>query len=166
MTTASGWGKELASVEELVNRLTEDRAEIFRYAYIPQALAGLFLLGLSYYMGAAHFHLIREGMRTRGRIIGYKQEYFSRSSGGMTTSAYMPIVEYQTNDRAVQFVDWKGTQIAGSANVPVFVLYDPANPSLAMIDRPVWNWMPWAPIFAVGLFLVLVAIKGAFRSLR
>jgi hypothetical protein len=48
----------------------------------------------------------------------------------------------------------------------VIVLYDPANPSLAMIDRPVWNWLPWAPIFALGLFLVLVAIKCALHALR
>jgi hypothetical protein len=45
----------------------------------------------------------------------------------------------------------------------VTVLYDPANPTLAMIDRPVYNWIPWGPTFAVGLFLVIVAIKGALR---
>jgi hypothetical protein len=48
----------------------------------------------------------------------------------------------------------------------VIVLYDPTNPSVAMIDRPVWNWIPWAPTFAVGLFLALAAIKGAFSVLR
>ena len=115
-------------------------------------------------MGHTHFQLIREGMRAPGRIIGYKQARF-RSSSGFYSTGYMPVVEFHTNERFVQFQDWLGTSIAGSTNASVIVLYDPANPTIAMIDRPTWNWLPWAPIFAVGLFLVLVAIKGAFRSL-
>jgi uncharacterized protein DUF3592 len=154
----------MASVEEFATRLASNRGKILRYAWIPQALTGLFLLGLSYHVGNAHFRLIREGTRTPGRIIGYKQQYF-RSSSGATYSAYMPVVEFHTSDRVVQYQDWKGTSIAGSVGVPVMILYDPAEPTIAMIDRPVWNWIPWAPIFAVGLFLVLVAIKGAFRPL-
>ena len=48
----------------------------------------------------------------------------------------------------------------------MIVLYDPANPAVAMIDRPVWNWIPRAPTFAVGLFMVLAAINGFFKSRR
>jgi hypothetical protein len=160
--------QELASVEKVVAQLTSNREKILRYAWVLQLFAGLFLLGLGYFMGHAHFHLIREGVRVPGRIIGYKQENFRSSSGSntSTTTAYMPIVEFHTNERFIQFQDWLGTKIAGSTNVPIIVLYDPANPSLAMIDRPTWNWLPWAPIFAVGLFLILVALRGAFRSLR
>ena len=123
-------------------------------------------MGLGYFMGHAHFHLIRQGARAPGRIVGFKQENFRRSSESFSTTGYMPIVEFHTNDRFVQFQDWLGAGIAGSKNVPVIVLYDPANPSVAMIDRPVWNWIPWAPTFAVGLLLVLSAINGFFRSQR
>jgi hypothetical protein len=35
-----------------------------------------------------------------------------------------------------------------------------------MIDRPVWNWIPWAPTFAVGFLLLLSAINGFFKSRR
>jgi hypothetical protein len=63
----------LASAEELVARLTGNKTKILRYAWIPQVLAGLFLLSLGYFMGHAHFHLIREGTRVPGRIVGYKQ---------------------------------------------------------------------------------------------
>jgi hypothetical protein len=157
----------LASVEEFVARLTGNRGKILRYAWIPQLLAGLLLLALSHYMGHTHFHLIREGLRAPGRIIGYKQQNFrSSSSESFSTTGYMPIVEFQANDRFIHFQDWLGTSIAGSKNVPVIVLFDPADPSVAMIDRPVWNWLPWAPIFALGLFLVLAAINGFFRSQR
>jgi hypothetical protein len=147
--------------------MTSNREKVFRYTWILQLLAALIFLGLGYFMGHAHFHLIREGVRAPGRIVGYKQESFRTASGtsSTTTNGYMPIVEFHTNDRFVQFQDWLGTHIAGGTNVAVTVLYDPANPAVAMIDRPAWNWIPWAPIFGVGLFLLFVSIKGAFRSL-
>jgi hypothetical protein len=158
----------VASVQQLVGWMTANREKIFRYAWIPQLFAALVFLGLGYFMGHAHFHLIRKGMRAPGRIVSYKQESFRTSSGtsSTTTNGYMPIVEFHTNDRFVQFQDWLGTHIAGSTNVAVTVLYDPANPTVAMIDRPVWNWIPWAPIFGVGLLLFVSAINGLFKSRR
>jgi hypothetical protein len=156
----------LASAEELVARLTGNKTKILRYAWILQVLAGLFLLSLGYFMGHAHFHLMREGKRVPGRIVGYRQENFRSSSGSFSSTGYMPIVEFHTNDRFVHFQDWLGNSIAGSENVPVIVLYDPAHPTVAMIDRPLWNWIPWAPIFAVGLLLVLSAMNGFFKSRR
>src|ERR1700687_6108198 len=63
MAAAADWGKELASVEEFVARLTGNRERILRYAWIPQLLAGLLLLALSHYMGHTHFHLIRERLQ-------------------------------------------------------------------------------------------------------
>jgi hypothetical protein len=158
----------MASANQLVSWMNANREKIFRYAWIPQLFGALVFLGLGYFMGYAHFHLIRQGVRAPGRIIGYKQESFRTTSGNSstTTNGYMPIVEFHTNDRFVQFQDWLGTYIAGSNNVPVIVLYDPANPTQAMIDRPVWNWIPWAPTFAVGFFLLLGAINRFFKSRR
>ncbi len=157
----------MASPEELVAKVTRAAPNFLRYIFIFQAFAGLLLISLAYFMGAAHFHLLRAGIRAPGKIVGYKQQYFTSSSGSTssTTTGYMPIVEFQAGDRVVQFQDWLGTKIAGTANVSVIVLYDPVNPLVAMIDRLVWNWIPWAPTFAVGLFLVLVAVRAAFRSL-
>jgi hypothetical protein len=154
----------LPSAEELVTRLASNREKILRYSFIPQVLTGLLLLGLAYSMGHVHFHLIRQGVRAPGTIVGYKQENFRRSSGSFSTG-YMPVVEFHTSDRFMQFQDWLGGSVRGSRNAPVMVLYDPVNPSVAMIDRPVWNWIPWGPIFAVGLFLVLAGVRGAFRAL-
>jgi hypothetical protein len=105
-------------------------------------------------------------VRAPARIVGYKQEDFRGSSGSFSSTGYMPIAEFHTNERFVHFQDWRGTLIAGSKNVPVIVLYGPANPAVAMIDRPIWNWIPWAPIFAVALLLALSAINGFFRSQR
>ena len=150
-------------LNNLIAWMTANRAKILRYAFIPQALVGFFLLGLGYFMGHAHLHLIREGSKTGGRIVGFQQEYFRSSSGSSSTTAYMPIVEFRVQDRVIRFEDWLAGSDSGK-NTPVIVLYDPSNPSLAMIDRPTMNWIPWAPISAVGLFLVLVALPGFFRS--
>ena len=149
------------TVEGFVARALENRARILRYMYIPQAFAGAILLIVAYMMGHVHFHLIQEGVGAPGTVVGFKQRYIGNSISRSTPAlAFMPIVEFQAGERIVRFEDWKGSALAGSLRDRVTVLYDPARPSDAMIDRPVWNWLPWAPIAAVGLFLTLVAIKG------
>jgi hypothetical protein len=155
----------MAFPDQLAAWAVNNRAKILRYAYIPQALVGLFFLIFGYYIGKEHFHLIRQGVRTQGTIVGYKQESMPDGGGTRWDSAFMPVVKFQAGDQVVQFKDWMGSHAAVSWKTPVMVLYDPVNPSVAMIDRPVWNWIPWAPTFGVGLFLVLVAIKGCLRSL-
>jgi hypothetical protein len=70
----------------------------------------------------------------------------------------MPIVKFQAGGQDVEFKDWMGTN-AAVLNVRVTVLYDAEKPSLAMIDRPVWNWIPWAPTLGMGLFLILVGVR-------
>ena len=149
------------TVEGLVARVLENRAQILRYMCIPQAFAGAILLIVAYTMGHVHLHLIQQGVRAPGTVVGFNQRYIGNSLSRTTPAlAFMPIVEFQAGDRIVRFEDWKGSPLAGSLRDRVTVLYDPARPSDAMIDRPVWNWLPWAPIAAVGLFLTLVAIKG------
>lgn len=49
-------------------------------------------------------------------------------------------------------------------NVSVLVLYDLANPTETMIDHAVWHWMPWAPTLCAGVFLILAAAYGWYRS--
>ncbi len=124
--------------------MTANRVKILRYAWILQLFGGLLFLGLSHLMGHEHLHLIRQGVRAPGTVVGYKEQSFRHSSGFFSTG-YMPVVEFHANDRLIHFQDWMGSNSAGARNVPVIVLYDPANPSVAMIDRPVWNWLPWAP---------------------
>ncbi len=158
----------MAFREDLVARLISNSQNFVRNLWKFQLFAALLFLGLGYLMGHEHFHLIREGVRAPGTIIGHKLQDFRSSSGNSssTSTAYMPIVEFRAGDRSIQFKDWLGSRVPGSTNVPVTVLYDPANPSDAMIDRPTWNWLPWAPVGALGVFLVLVGINGFFRSQR
>jgi hypothetical protein len=156
----------MAFPENVAVWMTANKAKILRYAYIPQALAALVFLLLGYFMGHAHFHLIRDGIRAPGTVVDYKQESFRKFSSSVGDTAYMPVVEFMAGDRSVRFEDWKGSGVSGARNQAVTVLYDPLNPSVAMIDRPVWNWIPWAPVFGLGLFLALVAMKAWVASLR
>lgn len=151
----------VSGVNAAVSRLLNNRAALFRCLRFVQAFTGIFLVAFSYYIGKDHFHLIRTGVRAPGMIIGYKQKEFQRSSGP-SSSALMPIVEYRAGNQVVHFQDWFGTQ-AGVLHVRVTVLYDPANPSDAIIDRPVMNWIPWGPSFAVGVFLLIVATIAWLR---
>ena len=166
------WRKRFASSEQVLSEIQgfvgwaqNNKEQMLRYTRIAEAVVGLFLLCLGYFIGKDHFHLIRDGMRAPGIIVGYKEEYFRGSDGRPSSgsNAFMPIVKFQAGERDVEFKDWMGTSVAVK-NVRVMVLYDPENPSLAMIDRPVWNWIPWAPTLGMGLFLVFVGIRGWMSS--
>ena len=154
------------SINNLYAWMTAKKSRVKRYFCGLQAFAGIILLLMGYVTGREHFRLVQHGERAQGTIIGYKQVSMPDRNGGANwKSALMPVVKFQAGGHAVQFRDWmdSGNRLL---NVPVRVLYDPANPSSAMIDRPVWNWIPWGPAFAVGTFLVLVAMKGWFALER
>ena len=166
------WRKRLSSTEQVLEEIKgfagwaqNNKDKLLRYTRIAEAMTGVFLLCLGYYIGKDHYHLIRGGMRAQGMIVGYKQEYFPGSNGrlGSGSEAFMPIVNFQAGGQDVEFKDWMGTSNAVK-NIRVTVLYDPENPAMAMIDRPVWNWIPWAPTLGMGLFLFFVGVRGWMLS--
>jgi hypothetical protein len=140
-----------------------NREKIFRYYFIPQALAALLFLTFAYAAGNVHVHLLFVATRTQGVIVGLKPV-----RGGSSTfkqTVYLPAVEFRAGDHVIHFQEWKGEASNGGLGLSVPVLYDPANPSIAMIDRSYWNWLPWAPCFAIGLILVFASVKGLFAFL-
>ena len=166
------WRKRFSSSEQVLEGIKgfagwaqNNKEKILRYARIMEVVVGMFLLCLGYYIGKDHFHLIRDGVRVPGTIVEYKQEYFPGSFGrsNRSSQAFMPVVKFQAGPQDVEFKDWIGTNNAVK-NIRVTVLYDPEKPSLAMIDRPVWNWIPWAPTLGVGLFLFFVGVRGWLMS--
>ena len=154
--------------QEQVEWLLANREKIFRYIFIPQLLAAVLFLSFGYATGRVHAHLFFKGALTRGTIVGLKPVLFNRrSSSGSNwyTTIYEPTVEFTTNDRVVRFQEFKGSESRAGLGWSVPVLYDPADPAVAMIDRGFWNWLPWAPFFAIGLILALASLKGLFRFL-
>jgi len=153
------------TVQNIVKWMLDNRAKVLRYTYFLQVFVGMFLMLFGYYTGRVHFDLIRGGARTAGKIVDYKEERFARTGTDQSpfNTAFMPIVEFPAGDRVIRFQDWMGSSVAAELNNTVTVLYDPADPSAAMIDRRVWNWLPWAPVFAVGFFLTVIGIKNLSR---
>ena len=89
--------------------MISNKEKVLRYTRVVQAVVGLFLLLLGYYIGREHFHVIREGVRTQGTIIGYKQKNLGRNysrTADSDTIALLPIVKFQAGDQVVQFKDW------------------------------------------------------------
>jgi Protein of unknown function (DUF3592) len=140
-----------------------NKGKVLRYTYVAQILTGLFLLLLGYVIGKDHLNLVRHGVRASGIVVDYKAQNFRDSNRNFNETGYMPIVQFQVEDHVVQFKDWLGSGMPGPRRRPVMVLYDPANPSTAMIDRPILNWVPWGPTMAVGVFLLLVGLRGIAR---
>jgi hypothetical protein len=137
-----------------------------RYAWIPQLIVGVFLVVMADVMGADHLRLIRDGVRAPGRVVGSERHTVGAHNGSVGRTGYLPVVEFTAADeRTVRFTDWLGSRSSGMLPTNVIVLYDRQTPATAMIDRPIMNWMPWAPIGAVGIFLTFVALNG-LRQLR
>ncbi len=129
--------------EQQVEWLLANRAKILRYAFVPQLLAAVALLGIAYFTGKTDAYLLFKGARTRGKIVGFQPRQIHRYRTPTSTGIF-------------------GVPGGEGVGWPVAVLYDPGNVSVAMIDRPFWNWIPWGPALAMGAFLALVSLKGLF----
>jgi hypothetical protein len=141
-----------------------NRTKILRYAFLPQLLVAVALLSVAYFTGKTDVHLLLNGARTRGKIVGFRPRQI-RSNGTYGRTVYLAIVEFKARGDNVRFEERKLAARGEAVGWPVAVLYDPNNASVAMIDRPFWKWIPWAPALAIGSFLALVSLKGLFTFL-
>jgi hypothetical protein len=132
-----------------------------------QLAVGIFLVLLGLYIGRVRIELMLDGARATGQIVAYEQRLMPKSGTSTDrTLAFMPVVEFRTGARTVRFTDWLGSSVAAALHESVPVVYRRADPSVAMIDRRVGNWLPWAPILALGLFLSLDAVRAYFARRR
>ena len=161
----------MAFPQEQVAWLLANRERVFRFAFIPQLLVAVVLLDFAYFTGKTDAHLLLKGARTEGKIVGFqKRQFYERnrtilSTGRKGYNVYLPIVEFEAQGSLVRFEEHKLMQTGEGVGWSVSVLYDAANPSVAMIDRSYWNWLPWGPALAIGLVVGLASLKGLFASL-
>ena len=142
------------------------RATVRRYAFIPQLLAAILFLGFAYWTGKDHSHLLFKGSHTQGEVVGFKPVVIRSSrSDSFSRTANMPIIRFRAGDHITQFQEWKASRSDPGLHAQVPVLYDPTDPSVAMMDRGAINWIPWAPCAAIGMLLALAGLKGLL-SLR
>jgi len=146
--------------------LIENREKIFRYFFIPQFIAAIPFLWFGYATGKVHTHLLFKGAATTGTVVAVVPVKFSsRSSSLDSSTSYEAVVSFTSGNDEFRFQEWKATPIAPSIGTRVPVIYDPADPDVAMVDRGLRNYLPWAPFAAIGALLFLVALKGLLTLL-
>jgi hypothetical protein len=146
--------------------LIENREKIFRYFFIPQFIAAIPFLWFGCATGKVHTHLLFKSAATTGTVVAVVPVKFSsRSSSLDFSTAYEAVVSFMAGSDEFRFQEWKATPIAPSIGTRVPVIYDPADPEVAMVDRGSRNYIPWLPFAAIGAFLFLVALKGLLTLL-
>src|SRR5215470_14869037 len=144
----------MAFPQEQVAWLLANRERISRYIFIPQLVAAAIFLSFAYGTGKVHARLLFRSARTQGTIVGFKSALIScGSSTSYSYTIYEPLIEFAANDRVFRVQEWKGSESRAGLGWSVPVIYDPADPSVAMLDRGPSNWLPWAPCFAIGVGL-------------
>jgi hypothetical protein len=150
-------------------RVVQSGNHVLRGRYLWEAVLAVIFLALGYAFGGARYgHFALEGASTTGTVVAYETTHRksrSRDRSRMTRTVYMPVVDFRANGRTIRFRNWSGDEIAPTSGATVRVLYDPDDPSLAMIDQP-RNLLPWSPFAAVGAFMAVVAVRSWFVSRR
>lgn len=131
---------------------------------VPLAIAGLMILAAAYYVGHEQITLMRRGVAGQGRIVGFQTITVRDGGSKSTTARPHPVVELSLDNHPIRFVDWLGLRGEGSVGAIVPVRYLRDQPSVAMIDRPVWNWFPWGWLAAVGMLVFGSAVIGWVRD--
>ncbi len=141
---------------ELLVVTTSAQAPQWQNRKFAAPLLGLFailLLAGGVYQGIRVSRFETSGMRTQGEVVRMVEQSGSGNNGGYT---YYPVVRFHTADNlTVEFKDEVGSnpptrRPGDKANV----IYLPANPAQAMIDRGILNWAVPVLMFAAAIFLV------------
>jgi hypothetical protein len=138
-------------------------SEVLKRLWLAQALVAVLFICFGYQIGKGHYMLALMGVHGRGTIVGYEEQPFGYSSGSAkarTRTASMPIVEFQSEGRVLRFSDWRGSPVASGLQQDVAILYDAKNPTNAMLDRGLWNWLPWATCYALAGNLLVISARS------
>lgn len=146
-----------AAAEAVQNAIrTQQRANRLAIPFLIAAGAGLFFLG-------AHLHkktviFLETAERGQGVVV----EMVSNHSNDSTT--YSPVVEFEAGGRKHRFKDSMGSNPPSyRTGERVGVLYDPADPRDARIDRGRWNQ---AIPLLIGGFGALLCMLGLWMILK
>jgi uncharacterized protein DUF3592 len=159
---------DLARVKPIESLATAPAAAQTQWRNTKSAgpLLGLFavvLIALATYQSIRVLRFERSGVRASGQVVRMVEQSSSGSSGGYV---YYPVVRFRTADNAtIEFKDNFGSNPpARRPGDKATVLYLPADPAQAMIDRGFLNWaIPALLLLAAG---IVVWLAAKFRSAR
>ena len=149
--------EDVAALPERRALEQRQRATFLRLApFLLIAGVGLFALGV--HQSRTLVRLESFGLRAHGVVSSLS------SSRSGSSSSYYPVVTYtDQTGRRIRFRDNTGSNPPMyHVNDSVTVLYSASEPGNAIIDRGVWNWLPSAILYSVGVLLSMVGI-GALR---
>lgn len=154
----------IVTVEEFERELNQDPRRIGQQIrFVIGLTVGLVFLGFGIHISRPRVYVLREPAKTVGRVTGYVRRsgylWNTQHTAQYTVTGYHPTVEFQAGGQIIGFEDWRGVQRLPPVNSAVPVIYDPSDPSKAMIDRSFWNFIPWAPITVVGFLIFLNALR-------
>lgn len=147
--------KKRAEGRVLTAQEVRDRVRVYdRYARIYMLVMGVTAAGLIYlgiHLGQGMQSFLARAAQAPGEVVRLES---SRDNEGDTT--YYPHVAFTTaGGGQFEFRDSVGSNPAMyRTGDRVDVLYDPANPRQAIIDRGFWNWAASGGSFAGGLALL------------
>jgi hypothetical protein len=160
-TTPSG--RELTADEIRMRARAAQKMSGVIAPFLALAAAGLIALGL--HLGQGMDELLARGQRAQGAVVRVESAHSSSSGGGYT---YYPVVGFDIpGGRHHEFRDKVGTNPPSrSTGDKVTVLYDPASPDRAVIDRGIWNWTASGGCVLGGGLLLLMALKSFMNARR
>ena len=149
--------KTLDNVEKGANRLKIGcMAVLINLFFMAFCLWGV-------YAGYISWKLQTSGEKTEGTVVRLNEQ--SDSEGGCCT--YVPIVEFDAGGRAYSFEgDTASDPPAYRVGERVPVIYDPADPETAQIDKWSERWLFPILIIPAMLIAALVTTVVMFRAWR
>jgi len=123
-----------------------------RFTWLVLVLGGIALVFLGRYLYQSTAEFLARAVPASGRVV----ELAPNNSSDTVT--YSPVVEFEAGGERHRFKDSVGSDppsYRSGDQVPI--LYDPADPRRARIDRGIWNRA--VPIL-VGVFGALLALTG------
>ena len=156
-----GEGRMLSSEEVLV-RVKKQAGQAKVAGYILLVLVIGCSIG-SYYSGLGMLDLTLKGQPSIGKVVDINSRRSSNTSNGSSYTYHAVVVFNDAQGNKVRFEDSVGSSHSiYDRGDKVDVLYDPARPIDAIIDRGVLNWGLSGGL-ALGAFLLLLM---AFSSLK
>jgi hypothetical protein len=153
-------GRELTAEEIRVRLRAAQKNSAIATPILSLIGVGIVTLGL--YLGHNMADLLASGQREPGEVVRMESSYSSNST------SYHAVVGFD-----IPGVGHREFRDSLGSNPPthrtgdeVTVLYDPANPGHAMIDRGVWNWAPASGCIAGGVLLLAMALQSLINARR
>lgn len=137
------------------------------WGLLPVALLPAIFLGFAAWNCYKTYTFIKAASRAQGRVINL-EAHAMVARGGISNVSYFPRIRYQTpGGQEIEFVSRsKGGHDESSPGSLIEVLYDPANPERARVNRFSELWESSLLFFGFGSFFIIFPLAGLYLYRR